>query len=126
MENIEGKTNKMESIDGEENEDIYINSTDGLPCEHPVIPEGDVDEPEIDEESFDDLPTSIIVTNIHPDVFASEDLKRDLENLFKDFGSVTTFQWLKSFKRLRYVRFFFLSSITSLTWHLLLLQSQLR
>lgn len=97
----------MESLDGEENEDIYINSTDGLPCEHPVIPEGDVDEPEIDEESFDDLPTSIIVTNIHHDVFASEELKRELENLFKNFGSVITFQWLKSFKRLRYVLFFF-------------------
>lgn len=93
----------MDSIDVEENEDIYINSTDGLPCEHPVIPEGDVDEPECDEESFDDLPTSIIVTNIHSEVFASEELKRELENLFKNFGSVITFQWLKSFKRLRYV-----------------------
>lgn len=100
--------NNMDSMDGEENEDIYINSTDGLPCEHPVIPEGDVDEPEVDEESFDDLPTSIIVTNIHSDVFASEELKRELENLFKNFGSVTTFQWLKSFKRLRYGYVYFI------------------
>lgn len=81
-------------------EDIFINSTDGLPCDHPLIPESDV-EPETDEESFDDLPTSIIVTNIHSDVFSDDEMKRDLENLFRAFGDNVTFQWLKSFRRLR-------------------------
>lgn len=93
----------MDSLDGEENGDIYINSSDGLPCDHPVIPEGDVDEPEIDDESFDDLPTSIIVTNIHSDVFANDMLKNEMEELFKSFSENVTFQWLKSFKRIRYV-----------------------
>lgn len=93
---------RRESIDGDDsNEDIFINSTDGLPCDHPIIPEGDVDEPDVNEDSFDDLPTSLIVTNIHSEVFASDQMKRNLEDLFKAFGDNVTFQWLKSFKRLR-------------------------
>jgi len=95
------KTPPSHQQDGDdEEENIYINSSDGLPCDHPVIPEADV-EPEVDEESFDDLPTSIIVTNIHPDVFVNEQLKGEMEQLFKAFGQNVTFQWLKSFKRLR-------------------------
>lgn len=103
---------RRESIDADdENADIYINSTDGLPCDHPIIPEGDVDEPDVNEDSFDDLPTSLIVTNILSEVFTNDQMKRNLEELFKAFGDNVTFQWLKSFRRLRYVlRYKFKSS----------------
>ncbi|KAM8705753.1 hypothetical protein ACLKA7_010111 [Drosophila subpalustris] len=87
-------------------QDIYINAADGLPTEHPTLPrEGDVDtdteEPEVDADSFDDLPTSIIVTNIHSEVFASPELKHAMEELFRTFCESATFQWLRSFRRLR-------------------------
>ncbi|XP_068155477.1 protein sarah [Drosophila tropicalis] len=86
-------------------QDIYINAADGLPSQHPTLPpEGDVDsdtEPEVDPDSFDDLPTSIIVTNIHSEVFTNPELKHDMEELFRTFSDSATFQWLRSFRRLR-------------------------
>lgn len=86
-------------------QDIYINAADGLPSQHPTLPpEGDVDsdtEPEVDADSFDDLPTSIIVTNIHSEVFANPELKHAMEELFRTFSDSATFQWLRSFRRLR-------------------------
>lgn len=86
-------------------QDIYINAADGLPTQHPTLPpEGCVDsdtEPEADADSFDDLPTSIIVTNIHSEVFASPELKHAMEELFRSFCESATFQWLRSFRRLR-------------------------
>ncbi|KAH8360250.1 hypothetical protein KR093_011474 [Drosophila rubida] len=86
-------------------QDIYINAADGLPSQHPTLPpEGDVDsetEPEVDADSFDDLPTSIIVTNIHSEVFANPELKHAMEELFRTFSESATFQWLRSFRRLR-------------------------
>nr|XP_016936490.2 protein sarah [Drosophila suzukii] len=86
-------------------QDIFINAADGLPNQHPTLPkEGDVDsdtEPEVDADSFDDLPTSIIVTNIHSEVFANPELKHSMEELFRTFSESATFQWLRSFRRLR-------------------------
>ncbi|KAH8337368.1 protein sarah [Drosophila kikkawai] len=86
-------------------QDIYINAADGLPSQHPSLPpETAVDsdtEPEVDADSFDDLPTSIIVTNIHSEVFANPELKHAMEELFRTFSESATFQWLRSFRRLR-------------------------
>lgn len=83
-------------------QDVFINPTDGLPSQHPTLPDGEVDsEPEVDPDSFDDLPTSIIVTNIHSEVFASPQLKQEMEDLFRTFCESATFQWLRSFRRLR-------------------------
>jgi calcipressin-2 len=62
------------------------------------------DEPNSSEahpDSFDDLPTSLIVTNIHSQVFVNEQLKEEMEGLFRKFSEEVTFQWLKSFRRLR-------------------------
>jgi hypothetical protein len=85
--------------------DVYINPTDGLPNEHPTLPDGyDFEEENdefIDPDSFDDLPKSLIVTNIHSSVFVSDERKEQLENLFRTFSNDVTFQWLKSFRRLR-------------------------
>ncbi|KAI4458521.1 calcipressin [Holotrichia oblita] len=84
-------------------EDIIINDQDGLPNVHPnLIPEADVDSPanETDDE-FDDLPTSLIVTNIHDSVFTTPDKKREFEDLFRVYDQDVTFQWLRSFRRLR-------------------------
>lgn len=85
-------------------QDIYINLADGLPSEHPTLPgSNDCDEfdGEMDFDSFDDLPRSIIVTNIHSEVFKDPKLKKEMEELFQTFSESVTFQWLRSFRRLR-------------------------
>lgn len=83
----------------------YVNEVDGLPNEHPALPSSYVsdepDNPDSNRDSFDDLPTSLIVTNIHSQVFVNEDLKDEMEGLFREFSEDVTFQWLKSFRRLR-------------------------
>lgn len=82
--------------------DVYINLEDGMPNVHPNLsdldPESDTQD---DVNDLDDLPTSVIVTNISTEVFTDEALKSELESLFRTFSTKTTFQWLKSFKRLR-------------------------
>ncbi|XP_013149725.1 PREDICTED: protein sarah, partial [Papilio polytes] len=88
--------------DGDNFDDMYINPEDGMPNIHPNI--GDLEqESDFQEETneFDDLPKSVIVTNIHTDVFSDEKLKKELEDLFRNFSENITFQWLRSFKRLR-------------------------
>lgn len=91
-------------------ENIYINAADGLTNQHPMLPQPDSDDDEQNDvdtkrtdndDSFDDLPTSIIVTNIHPDVFANDAAKLEIEDLFKFFSPDAKFQWLRSFRRLR-------------------------
>ncbi|CRK97921.1 CLUMA_CG011296, isoform A [Clunio marinus] len=88
----------------EEEGGYYVNEVDGLPNEHPALPDYENDEPnnsETNHDSFDDLPTSIIVTNIHSQVFVNDELKAEMESLFRAFSDDVTFQWLKSFRRLR-------------------------
>lgn len=55
-------------------EDIIINDRDGLPNVHPsMLAEGDLDSPDEQalEDDFEDLPSSLIVTNIHDNVFTN-------------------------------------------------------
>lgn len=95
----------------EDDENIYINEADGLANVHPLLPfedSGDEDlnalserQGSVDSDSFDDLPTSLIVTNIHPDVFTDDKEKEEIENLFKFFSPTAKFQWFRSFKRMR-------------------------
>lgn len=95
----------------EDDENIYINEADGLANVHPILPfedSGDEDlnalserQGSVDSDSFDDLPTSLIVTNIHPDVFTDDKEKEEIENLFKFFAPTAKFQWFRSFKRMR-------------------------
>jgi hypothetical protein len=86
----------------EDESGYYVNEVDGLPNEHPALPESTGDELEnVEPDTLDDLPTSLIVTNIHTEVFHSEELKAEMENVFKEISDNVTFQWLKSFRRLR-------------------------
>ena len=81
----------------------YVNEVDGLRNDHPALPY-EQDEPEnsdANNDSFEDLPKSIIVTSIHSTVFVNEELKEEMEGLFREFSADVTFQWLKSFRRLR-------------------------
>lgn len=85
-------------------DNIFINQADGLTNDHPSLPDADSDldaNDDIDSDSFDDLPTSLIVTNIHSDVFTNDDLKLEMEELFRFFSEHASFQWFKSFRRLR-------------------------
>lgn len=52
-------------------ENIIINDQDGLPNVHPnLLAEAEVDSPDrATDDEFEDLPTSLIVTNIHDSVF---------------------------------------------------------
>ncbi|XP_055857434.1 protein sarah [Episyrphus balteatus] len=94
-------TNSVDKLSPDQ--DIFINPVDGLPSQHPTLPELDAtnEHNEVDLDSFDDLPTSIIVTNIHSEVFASDQMKAQMEDLFRTFSEAATFQWLRSFRRLR-------------------------
>lgn len=97
----------------EEDENIYINEADGLANVHPILPfedSGDEDlnalserQGSVDSDSFDDLPASLIVTNIHSDVFSDDAQKEEIENLFKFFSPTAKFQWFRSFKRMRVI-----------------------
>lgn len=85
-------------------ENLFINASDGLPNEHPALPsayDSDNESNQVDDDLLEDLPSSIIVTNIHSEVFTNADLKARMEELFKTFSENATFQWLKSFRRLR-------------------------
>ncbi|KAJ8934342.1 hypothetical protein NQ314_013383 [Rhamnusium bicolor] len=65
----------MAESNGELSEDdIIINDQDGLPNVHPnLVPEAEIDSPEHEtDDEFEDLPTSVIVTNIHDCVFTSQ------------------------------------------------------
>lgn len=66
-------------------DDIIINDQDGLPNVHPnLLAEAEVDSPDRDtDDEFEDLPTSLIVTNIHDNVFASEGKLLYYLSLFK-------------------------------------------
>ncbi|CAH0553379.1 unnamed protein product [Brassicogethes aeneus] len=92
-----------ESNEDMNEEDIIINDQDGLPNVHPnLCNETEVDSPEHHtDDEFEDLPTSLIVTNIHDAVFESQDKKQEFENLFRIYDPEVTFQWLRSFRRLR-------------------------
>ena len=92
---------QQDELDCARDENIFINEADGLTNDHPSLPEYELDENALDNDSFDDLPTSIIVTNIHSEVFVDEDLKQEMEDLFRQFSEKVTFQWLKSFRRVR-------------------------
>lgn len=65
----------MAESNGELSEDdIIINDQDGLPNVHPnLIAEAEIDSPDHNsDDEFEDLPASLIVTNIHDSVFASQ------------------------------------------------------
>ncbi|XP_066586981.1 protein sarah [Prorops nasuta] len=92
---------------------IIINEVDGLPNLHPNYEElelhlnrdgnRDNQNSKTIEEliSDEDLPTSVIVTNIDPRVFKCDELKADIETLFKQFGEDATFHYFRSFRRMR-------------------------
>lgn len=83
-------------------DDVYINPEDGMPNIHPNIANLENECNSHDEANeLDDIPKSVIVTNIHSDVFADEKLKKEMEDLFRTFSDNITFQWLRSFRRLR-------------------------
>lgn len=105
-------------------DDIFINPADGLPNDHPIKIKKNASvtsigsnsseddslhelhnragfSPANDDDLIEDLPTSIIVTNINSEVFKSDELKAEMEEIFRQYSPAATFHWLKSFKRLR-------------------------
>ncbi|PBC27209.1 protein sarah [Apis cerana] len=101
----------VEDEELEESENIIINEVDGLPNLHPNYQqlelEFDIEKSRSDTRSIEDLvrdedlPTSVIVTNVDPRVFKSDELKHEIQDLFKQFGKDATFQYFRSFRRMR-------------------------
>ncbi|XP_076236093.1 RRM_RCAN_like domain containing protein Sra [Calliopsis andreniformis] len=97
----------------EESENIIINEVDGLPNLHPNYQQLELEfDLEKDRSNTatrsiadlvcdEDLLTSVIVTNVDSRVFKSDEWKHEIENLFKQFGEDATFQYFKSFRRMR-------------------------
>ncbi|XP_011493952.1 PREDICTED: protein sarah [Ceratosolen solmsi marchali] len=105
--------NAGEDEESEESENIIINEVDGLPNLHPNFEQlnlnclKDHSHENTTSRSLEDLihdedlPMSVIVTNIDPRIFKSDDLKVEIERLFKQFGEDATFQYFRSFRRMR-------------------------
>lgn len=93
---------RKEDDDSFQDDDVYINAEDGMPNIHPNIANFEHESDTQDEiDDLDDLPKSVIVTNIQSSIFADEKLKKEMEDLFRTFSDNITFQWLRSFRRLR-------------------------
>nr|CAG4636584.1 EOG090X0FJX [Eubosmina coregoni]SVE70117.1 EOG090X0FJX [Eubosmina coregoni] len=56
---------------------------------------------EVSDNKEDELPTSLIVTNLPKALFAEQHLKTELEALFRTFDESATFHYLRSFRRAR-------------------------
>jgi hypothetical protein len=84
-----------------QDEDVYINESDGLPNVHPDEVRLELANEDISPDPLDELPKSLIVTNVRPDVFENPDLRAEMERLFAQFSSSVSFVWLRSFRRLR-------------------------
>ncbi|GFV80734.1 protein sarah [Trichonephila clavipes] len=61
------------------------------------------DDVDISEELADtsDLPTSLIITNLESNMFSEDSQKNQLEEIFRQFDAEATFQYFKSFRRVR-------------------------
>lgn len=115
-----------------EDREIIVNEIDGLPS---LLDEKNSDlyravaseQSSLDDLNDEDLPTSLIVTNIDPAIFKDDDLKvvflffrahrplitsetyvvcinipqKEIEILFSRFGEILSIQYFRSFKRLR-------------------------
>lgn len=82
----------------EEDEDdskMIINAIDNLKDTEDL---GDSLDDLINDET---LPKSLIITNLNPDVFQDDTLKEQIQNLLSTFGKPVSFQYLKSFRRMR-------------------------
>ncbi|XP_016839547.1 protein sarah [Nasonia vitripennis] len=104
-----------EDEESEDSENIIINEVDGLPNVHPNFEQLELNCEKNDDRSNEDvssrtledlihdedLPTSVIVTNVDPRVFKSDEFKVEMEKLFKQFGQDATFQYFRSFRRMR-------------------------
>lgn len=87
-------------------ENMIINETDGLPSLNHYKSETEYAqsrEPSTVEELLndEDLPTSLIVTNLSSDVFKSDTLKQKIEEIFTRFGEPVSFHYFRSFRRMR-------------------------
>lgn len=94
-----------------EDGNIIINAVDGLPNVHPNYNELQLQTTEtknssesrtLDELIHDeDLPTSLIVTNLESSVFNNEESKKKIQILFSQFGEPESIQFFRSFRRMR-------------------------
>nr|CAG4649755.1 EOG090X0FJX [Scapholeberis mucronata]SVE93937.1 EOG090X0FJX [Scapholeberis mucronata] len=63
--------------------------------------DGSLEENKNDEVKENEQPTSLIVTNLPQELFFQQDMKTELEALFRTFDESATFHYLRSFRRAR-------------------------
>ncbi|KAK6636641.1 hypothetical protein RUM43_010303 [Polyplax serrata] len=101
-----------EVFNNNEENNIIINAVDGLPDVHSNYNEFQTEKKDrktvsegartLEEIIHDeDLPTSLIVTNIDSSVFQSEEAKEKIQVLFSQFGEPESIQFFRSFRRMR-------------------------
>jgi hypothetical protein len=109
-----------------EDREIIVNEVDGLPSllddKNDFCKAVTSEQSSLDDLNDEDLPTSLIVTNIDPAIFKDDELKvvmptlimllyadsnlqfysqKEIEMLFSRFGEIISVQYFRSFKRLR-------------------------
>jgi len=110
-----------------EDQEIIVNEVDGLPSllddKNDLYKAVTSEQSSLDDLNDEDLPTSLIVTNVDPAIFKDDDLKvvfycldncntffdtiitiilqKEMEMLFSRFGEIISVQYFRSFKRLR-------------------------
>ncbi|XP_050436243.1 protein sarah [Adelges cooleyi] len=88
-----------------QDQEIIVNEIDGLPSLHDekldLYKALASEQSSLEDLNDEDLPTSLIVTNVDPAIFKDDDLKKEIEVLFSRFGEVISIQYFRSFKRLR-------------------------
>jgi len=93
-----GSSMDQDSFDSYTAEDMLVMATEGIHIndnEHELPSHNVLD---IDEE---ELPKSIIVTNVDLSVFDDETAKSEFESLFQDVETPLAFHYLRSFRRVR-------------------------
>ncbi|KAL5234612.1 hypothetical protein ACI65C_002022 [Semiaphis heraclei] len=88
-----------------EDREIIVNEVDGLPSlldeKNDLYKAVTSEQSSLDDLNDEDLPTSLIVTNVDPAIFKDDDLKKEMEMLFSRFGEIISVQYFRSFKRIR-------------------------
>jgi len=111
-----------------QDQEIIVNEVDGLPSllddKNDLYKAVTSEQSSLDDLNDEDLPTSLIVTNVDPAIFKDDDLKvvsyclnnynvfffdsiitiilqKEMEMLFSRFGEIISVQYFRSFKRLR-------------------------
>lgn len=91
---------EQDSFDSFDDIEEMVMAANNLSLAHPSISEGVASSLGVSGEE-DELPKSIIVTNVDLSVFDSVEVKANFEAMFREYEPNATFHYLRSFRRVR-------------------------